>query len=105
MADEDLLNAAAWLVNGLQSVMVPGYLLRTGNMQRSVMIYQIGENFIDVVIAVDYASYTNEGNKKTSGWLETHVPRIMRAYADHVRDKSTDGEAFGTDKGRKEDED
>ena len=106
MADEDLLNAATFYIAEIRSAMIPNVqLYQSGNMQSSVVIGTVGDNFIDIIIGVPYASYTNEGSKKTAGWLEKTISRASRAYASNVRDKSTDGEAFGTDKGRKEDED
>ena len=75
-----MVNLAVFIADGLQKVMHTGYLYVTGNMQRSVTVVAVNEDFIDIVIATDYASYTNERGK-TAGWVEKHVDRLCRAYA------------------------
>jgi len=105
MADEELINMATFFMAEIRSAMIPNVqLYQSGNMQSSVVIGQVGDDFIDIVIGVPYATYTNEGSKKTAGWLEKVISRASRCYASNVRDKSTDGEAFGTDQGKKDEE-
>ena len=78
--DIDMVNLAVFIADGLQKMMHPGYLYVTGNMQASVTVVAVNEDFIDIVIATDYASYTNTRGK-TAGWVERTVDRLCRAFA------------------------
>lgn len=52
---------------------------KTGNMQRSIATVVVDDNAIDVVIAVDYASYVNDKGKHKE-WVERVVNRCSRCY-------------------------
>lgn len=61
---------------------------KTGNMQRSIASVVIDEDTIDIVIAVDYASYVNDKGKHKD-WVKTVVDRCVRAlYGMSVDDTS-----------------
>lgn len=79
--DVDMLNLGTFIASELRAMMIPGVqLYKTGNMQGSVTVVAVGEDFIDIVIATDYASYTNTRGKM-AGWVERTVDRACRAYA------------------------
>ena len=64
MADEELINAATFYIAELRASMIPNVkLYRSGNMQSSVVVGQVGEDFIDIIIGVPYASFTNDRGK------------------------------------------
>lgn len=104
MADEELINAATFYIAELRASMIPNVkLYRSGNMQSSVVVGQVGEDFIDIIIGVPYASFTNDRGK-WAGWVQKVLARASRCYSPNVKDESTDGEAFGTEQGKKEEE-
>lgn len=79
--DNDLVNLANFVASELRAMMIPGVqLYRTGNMQGSVNVVAVGEDFIDIVIATDYASFTNTRGRH-AGWVEQTIDRVCRAYA------------------------
>lgn len=78
--DQDLVNIAQRLASELRRQGKPNYkLYRTGNMMRSINVVAVNEEFIDVVIATDYASYTNTRGK-WAGWVQQVTDRVVRAY-------------------------
>lgn len=76
-----MVNLANVLSNELRAQMIPNIqLYKTGNMRASVQVIAINENYVDVVIATDYASYTNTRGRM-AGWIDSVVDRVCRAYA------------------------
>lgn len=76
-----MINLGTFIASELRAMMIPGVqLYKTGNMQGSVNVVAVGEDFIDIIIATDYASYTNTKGRHT-GWVERTVDRACRAYA------------------------
>ena len=79
--DADMVNLANFVASELRAMMIPNVqLYRTGNMQGSVTVVSVSDEFIDIVIATDYASYTNTRGKH-AGWIERTVDRACRAFA------------------------
>lgn len=79
--DVDMINLAMFAASELRAMMIPNVqLYRTGNMQGSVTVVAVNDNFIDIIIATDYASYTNTRGKH-AGWIERTIDRVCRAYA------------------------
>lgn len=88
--NEELLNYACALKSALQAQMIPNVqLYKTGNMKSSVQIVIVDDNNIDIVIATNYASYTNErGYKK--GWVDRVVNNLSRCYSENVENNLID---------------
>lgn len=79
--DADMVNLANFVASELRAMMIPNVqLYRTGNMQGSVTVVSVNDDFIDIVIATDYASYTNTRGRH-AGWIERTVDRACRAFA------------------------
>lgn len=79
--DIDMVNLANFMASELRAMMIPNVqLYRTGNMQGSVTVVTVNEDFIDIIIATDYASYTNTRGRH-AGWIERTVDRACRAFA------------------------
>lgn len=79
--NSDMQNLALMLEAELRAMCVPQkQLYQTGNMKASINTIQVDENFIDVVIATPYASYTNTRGRNM-GWIERTVSRVCRAYS------------------------
>lgn len=91
--DPDMLNFAQFIVDQLQGMMIPDeHLYISGNMQRATMVAGVGEDYIDIVIATDYASYTNVRGRM-AGWVERTVDRASRCYTtnNNVENASLNG--------------
>lgn len=74
-------NLAIEIANGLRAVGKPDKKLwRTGNMMGSIFVVQVDDNYCDVVIATDYASFTNTRGK-WAGWVQETINRVCRSYA------------------------
>lgn len=81
MVSPEMFNLAIRLANELRAQMIPNVqLYKTGNMRASVQVVAIEEDYVDVVIATDYASYTNSRGRM-AGWVDSVVDRVCRAYA------------------------
>lgn len=81
--DEDLLNFASFLCQELSAVGIPDKkLYRTGNMMANIRIVQVGQDYVDIVIATDYASYTNTRGK-WAGWVEKTIREAAKCYAEN----------------------
>lgn len=94
--DPDMLNLAQFIVSELQAMMIPGkQLYQTGNMQRATAVASVGEDYIDIVISTDYASYTNVRGRM-AGWIERTVDRACRCYSENnnVDNASFNGTIF-----------
>ena len=79
--DIDMVNLGSFIADELRAMMIPGVqLYKTGNMKGSVTVVAVNEDFIDIVIATDYASFTNTRGRM-AGWVERTVDRACRAYA------------------------
>lgn len=77
----ELLNLAQLVIGDLRAQMIPNQqLYRTGNMKSSVTIVAVNEEYVDIVIATDYASYTNTRGR-LKGWIERVVDNCCRAYS------------------------
>ena len=76
----DMVNLANVIAAELRACMIPGkQLYKTGNMKRSVVVIARGEDAVDVVIATDYASYTNDRGR-LEGWAMRAASRAAKAY-------------------------
>lgn len=79
--DADIVNYAKFVASELRAMCIKGkQLYVTGNMQRSISVVTVNENFIDIVIATDYASYTNTRGYM-QGWINRTVDRASRCFA------------------------
>lgn len=79
--DNDLVNFAKLVASELRAECIKGkQLYITGNMQRSITVASVNDDFVDVVIATDYASYTNTRGKQT-GWVQRVIDRASRCFA------------------------
>ena len=80
--DIDMVNLAIFIADELRKMMIPEVqLYQSGDMQSSVAVVAIEEDYIDVVIATDYASYTNTRGRM-AGWVERTIDRCCRCYAE-----------------------
>ena len=81
--DVDMTNLAIFMASELRAMMIPGkQLYQSGNMRGSVIVATVNDNFIDIVIATDYASYTNTKGKM-AGWIERTIDRCCRCFAEN----------------------
>lgn len=81
--DVDMTNLAIFMASELRAMMIPGkQLYKSGNMRSSVVVVNVNEDFVDIVIATDYASYTNTRGRM-SGWIEQTVDRCCRCFAEN----------------------
>ena len=81
--DIDMVNLASFIAGELRAMMIPNIqLYQSGNMKSSVAVVSVNENFIDIVIATDYASFTNTKGKH-AGWVEKTVDRCCRCYSEN----------------------
>lgn len=77
----DMQNFAIFLESELRAMCIPNVqLYKTGNMKASITAVQIGEDFLDIVIATPYASFTNIRGRN-AGWIERTVDRACRCFA------------------------
>ena len=82
MINQDVLNFANFLASELRAQCIKGkQLYITGNMQRSIVTVAINEDNIEVVIATNYASYTNTRGRM-AGWVEKTIQNCARCYAE-----------------------
>lgn len=78
--NSDLVNLARNIASQMRGYMVKDKRLwRSGNMRRSIAVIAIDEKTVDVVIATDYASYTNERGK-WAGWVQKMTAQAVAAY-------------------------
>lgn len=78
-----MVNLAYFIANELRAMMIPGkQLYQSGNMRSSVFVVTVNDKFIDIVIATDYASHTNEKGKR-AGWVQRTVDRACRCFAEN----------------------
>lgn len=83
--NEHLVNLAKVVASELRAQMVPNKrLYRTGNMKRSVAVIAIDDENVDVVIATDYASYTNTRGR-FAGWVQSTTSKAIQAYCSAQR--------------------
>lgn len=91
--NEHLINLAKVVASELRAQMVPNKrLYRTGNMKRSVAVIAVDEDNVDVVIATDYASFTNTRGR-FAGWVQATTTKAIQAYCS--AQKVDDLMAFG----------
>lgn len=89
-----MINLAMFAASELRAMMIPGVqLYKTGNMHGSVTVVTVNDNFIDIIIATDYASFTNTRGRM-AGWIERTIDRVCRAYAsnNNVENESITGQ-------------
>lgn len=79
----DMINTANFIASELRA----SSPYRTGNMQRSIAVVAIDDTTIDIVIAVDYASYVNE-QKKHYKWIQRVLDRSIRCLTQNEFDGS-----------------
>lgn len=90
-----MVNLAAFVASELRAMMIKDVqLYQSGNMKSNVQIAAVNDDYIDIVIATDYASYTNTRGRM-AGWVERTVERCCRCYADNNDVASTSEEAKG----------
>lgn len=83
--NEHLVNLAKVVASQLRDYMVPNKRLYiTGNMRRSVAVIAIDDENVDVVIATDYASYTNTRGR-FAGWVQSTTSKAIQAYCSAQR--------------------
>lgn len=81
--DNDMVNLGQFVASELRAMMIPGkQLYQSGNMRGSVTVVAVNDEFIDIVIATDYASFTNTRGRM-AGWIERTVDRCCRCYAEN----------------------
>ncbi len=81
--DSDMVNLGQFVASELRAMMIPGkQLYQSGNMRGSVTVVTVNDEFVDIVIATDYASYTNTRGRM-AGWIERTVDRCCRCYAEN----------------------
>ena len=91
--DTDMANLATFIANELRAMMIPNVqLYQSGNMKSSVSVVAVDDNFIDIVIATDYASFTNTKGRH-AGWVERTIDRCCRCYSENndVSNESLEG--------------
>lgn len=77
----DMQNLAFLLASDLRAQCIEGkQLFQTGNMKASIDVVQIGEDYVDIIIATPYASFTNT-HGRLAGWIERTVAHTCRAFA------------------------
>mgnify|MGYP003295972062 CR=1 FL=1 len=83
--DENLVNFANALASELQAYIGSARgqrLYQTGNMKAHIRVVVINDECVDVIIATNYASFTNTRGKY-AGWVEKVVRRTARCYAEN----------------------
>ena len=89
--DENMINLGAFIADELRAMMIPTkQLYVSGNMKGSVQVVTVDENSVEIIIATDYASYTNTRGRM-AGWIERTVDRACRCYAEK---NNVDNESF-----------
>lgn len=90
----DMQNLAISLAEELRAMCKEGeQLYISGDMKRSIEPIIIDENYVDIVIATPYASFTNQRGRH-AGWIERTVARTCRAFAsnNNVEDLNLTGQ-------------
>lgn len=78
--DIDMVNLGVFMASELRAMMIPGVqLYKSGNMRGSVNVVTVNDDYLDIVIATDYASFTNEKGR-TAGWIEKTIDRCCRCF-------------------------
>ena len=91
--DTDMVNLGQFIASELRAMMIPGVqLYKSGNMRGSVTVVAVNEEYVDIVIATDYASFTNTRGR-LAGWIEKTIDRCCRCYAENndVENESLQG--------------
>ena len=79
-----MLNLANVIVSELQAASP----YKTGKMRASITLAMLDGNFIDIVVATDYASYVNAKGKH-QGWIERVLERSISAFIGSLPDDSS----------------
>lgn len=70
-------NLVTVLTAELRAMCIPNkQLYQTGNMKASISTLHIDEDYVDIIIATPYASFTNTRGK-WAGWIEQTVDRVV----------------------------
>lgn len=98
--DNSMLNLALFIKTELQA----DSPIKTGNMRSSIEIVQVGDNYVDIVVATDYASYVNErqtGNPRTNHyhWIQATLDRACRCLCEDVESDKLNGLQFDVNYG------
>ena len=81
--DNDMLNLAVFVADEIRAMMIPHkQLYQSGNMRGSVVVATVNDEYVDIVISTDYASYTNLRGRM-AGWVESTVDRCCRCFAEN----------------------
>lgn len=79
--DTDMTNLAQFIATELRGMMVKDeQLYKSGKMRRSVVVATVNDEYLDIIIATDYASFTNTRGRM-AGWVERTVDRCCRCYS------------------------
>ena len=76
------------LANVIVSELQASSPYKTGKMRASIALVMFDGNFIDIVVATDYASYVNAKGKH-QGWIERVLERSISAYIGGLPDDSS----------------
>lgn len=79
-----MINLANVIVSELQA----SSPYKKGKMRASITPVTVDGNFIDIVVATDYASYVNAKGKH-EGWIERVLERSISAYIGSLPDDSS----------------
>lgn len=94
MMDTDMANLATFIADELRKMMIPEIhqLYQSGKMRSSVYVVAVEDDFIDIVIATDYASFTDTRGRH-AGWVERTIDRCCRCYSENndVSNESLEG--------------
>lgn len=88
MNDIDDATAMINLANVIVSELQASSPYKTGKMRASITLVMLDGNFIDIVVATDYASYVNAKGKH-EGWIERVLERSISAYIGSLPDDSS----------------
>lgn len=88
MNDIDDATAMINLANVIVSELQASSPYKTGKMRASITLVMLDGNFIDIVVAADYASYVNAKGKH-EGWIERVLERSISAYIGSLPDDSS----------------
>ena len=81
--DTDMVNLACFIKTQLENMCIKDkQLYVSGKMQASMAVVAVNEEYVDIVIATDYASFTNERGRM-AGWIERTVDKACRSYAEN----------------------
>ena len=78
-----MVNLAAFVASEIRAMMIKDVqLYQSGNMKSNVKVVAVEEDYIDIVIDTNYASYTNTRGRM-AGWIERTIDRCCRCYSEN----------------------